>query len=168
MQIITLQKISALIFVVLIASFGLFFYIFAWTEPGSIPPGGNTFAPINISGTAQTKTGNLTVANLYLNPPPATEGDIFNVDDVIGANDLFLLGNAAETAPIYMAGSTVNIYNRSDAALILQDQRAGTNWNYIQWQNSLGVRDWILGRITGTGDFVLWNNGAGVVMNVQK
>jgi len=36
----------------------------AWTGPTSAPPGGNTSAPINISGTAQTKSGGFTAASL--------------------------------------------------------------------------------------------------------
>jgi hypothetical protein len=35
----------------------------AWTGPTSAPPGGNTSAPINISGTAQTKSGGFTAAS---------------------------------------------------------------------------------------------------------
>lgn len=34
--------------------------VFAWTEPSQNPPLGNTLAPLNVSGTAQTKTGELT------------------------------------------------------------------------------------------------------------
>ncbi|HAT68755.1 MAG TPA: hypothetical protein DCS20_04025 [Candidatus Yonathbacteria bacterium] len=34
-------------------------YVSAWTAPTATPPGGNTVAPLNTGGTAQTKTGNL-------------------------------------------------------------------------------------------------------------
>src|SRR3989338_4892847 len=34
--------------------------VFAWTEPSSAPPTGNVPAPLNVSGTAQTKVGELT------------------------------------------------------------------------------------------------------------
>ncbi len=33
-----------------------------WTEPGTTPPGGNVPAPLNVSATAQTKEGALTIA----------------------------------------------------------------------------------------------------------
>ncbi|MFA5871479.1 MAG: hypothetical protein WC858_02040 [Parcubacteria group bacterium] len=36
-------------------------FVRAWTEPASDPPGGNLGAPINTSGTAQTKAGNLNI-----------------------------------------------------------------------------------------------------------
>jgi hypothetical protein len=39
-------------------------HAFAWTGPTSAPPGGNTSAPINISGTAQTKSGGITAGSL--------------------------------------------------------------------------------------------------------
>ena len=38
--------------------------VYAWTGPTAAPPNNNTPAPINVSGTAQTKAGNLTVNNL--------------------------------------------------------------------------------------------------------
>src|SRR3989338_1636118 len=34
--------------------------VFAWTEPSSAPPTGNVPAPLNVSGTSQTKSGELT------------------------------------------------------------------------------------------------------------
>lgn len=37
------------------------FSVFAFTEPTVGPPGGNVAAPINVSGTAQTKTGGLNI-----------------------------------------------------------------------------------------------------------
>jgi len=36
-------------------------FVRAWTEPTSAPPGGNIGAPLNTSGVAQTKAGNLNV-----------------------------------------------------------------------------------------------------------
>ena len=36
--------------------------IWAWTEPGAVPPGGNVPAPINVGGVTQTKTGSLNIA----------------------------------------------------------------------------------------------------------
>lgn len=37
------------------------FSVFAFTEPALAPPGGNVAAPINVSGTAQTKAGKLNI-----------------------------------------------------------------------------------------------------------
>lgn len=44
-----------------VLSFGLS-YVYAWTAPTVAPTGGNVSAPVNTSGTAQTKTGNLGVS----------------------------------------------------------------------------------------------------------
>lgn len=38
--------------------------VYAWTEPSASPPGGNIAAPINVSSTAQTKTGWLGLGNI--------------------------------------------------------------------------------------------------------
>lgn len=48
----------------LVISFGLS-YVYAWTAPTATPPGGNVSAPINTSGTAQTKTGDFNVQGLF-------------------------------------------------------------------------------------------------------
>lgn len=53
-------KISAL---AIVLSLGIG-YALAWTAPTVTPPGGNVSAPINTSGTAQTKAGALTLSGL--------------------------------------------------------------------------------------------------------
>lgn len=55
-------KVSAL---ALALSFGLS-YVYAWTAPTQNPPAGNVSAPINTSGTAQTKAGALTVGGFNI------------------------------------------------------------------------------------------------------
>ena len=45
---------------VLLISLGIGLVFAAWQEPTASPPGGNVEAPINVSSTGQTKTGNLT------------------------------------------------------------------------------------------------------------
>jgi hypothetical protein len=63
-----ISKITSLIFGILVLCFAIGFYIYAaWNEPSANPPQGNVEAPLNVSGTAQTKIGNLTIPNLYLN-----------------------------------------------------------------------------------------------------
>jgi hypothetical protein len=49
----TLYSLSFLLF------FFLFLYVLAWQEPTQNPPGGNVFAPINVSDIAQGKLGSL-------------------------------------------------------------------------------------------------------------
>jgi len=54
-------KITALAFGVLVVSFAVGFYVFAWQEPTEAPPEGNVPTPINVSDTPQTKKGDLTI-----------------------------------------------------------------------------------------------------------
>ncbi len=90
------------------------FSVFAFTEPTQAPPGGNVTAPLNVSGTAQTKAGDLTVNNFFAKnfsvAPGVSEYNITNVNIVSGSNDLFIKGNSSETAPVYITGSDVKIY----------------------------------------------------------
>jgi trimeric autotransporter adhesin len=94
---------------ILLTLFTVFFFVRAWQEPTQTPPGQNAYAPINVGPTAQTKTGNLTLSNLYLNAT-ANEGNIQYLNQLIGYNDIFVKGNAAETAPVYLAGNQISVY----------------------------------------------------------
>lgn len=62
-NILNALKVSAL---AVVLSFGLS-YVYAWTAPSATPPTGNVSAPLNTGGDLQTKSGNLTVANLGAN-----------------------------------------------------------------------------------------------------
>lgn len=104
-------KAVGLIFGILVLLFVLGFYIFAWQEPSVSPPGGNVPSPLNVGSLAQTKTGDLTIKNLYLNPPGFTEGSIYKINGLIGNNDLILRGDAINSQPIYIEGSRVIINN---------------------------------------------------------
>lgn len=53
-----------LIALALVLSLGIS-YVSAWTAPTVTPPGGNVAAPINVSNTTQTKSGNLGASWLY-------------------------------------------------------------------------------------------------------
>jgi hypothetical protein len=94
---------------ILLTLFTVFFFVRAWQEPTQTPPSQNAYAPINVGPTAQTKTGNLTLPNLYLNAT-ANEGNIQYLNQLIGYNDIFVKGNAAETAPVYLAGNQISVY----------------------------------------------------------
>ena len=51
----------------------------AWVPPTSAPPGGNTAAPLNVSGVSQTKQGSLTIGGEYFS---LSGGDVlFAADD---------------------------------------------------------------------------------------
>ena len=91
----------------------LFFvsYLLAQTfqEPTLPPPQGNVEPPLTTSSQPQTKKGNLSLANLFLNAI-SSEGSIFNLDKLIGFNDLFLKSNQDENSPIYYGASEHKFY----------------------------------------------------------
>lgn len=64
--IITLRRIGPLTLALTIALLGNFAYS-AWSNPTVAPTGGNVPAPINVGGSSQVKSGNLTVNNLITN-----------------------------------------------------------------------------------------------------
>ena len=103
------QKFIPLTLGVLVMSVLIGYLVFAWIEPSQAPPGGNVLAPINMGPTAQIKTGNLTLPNLYLNAV-ANEGNIYAIDQLIGYNDLRLKGRSDEGAPIYYGASEHRFY----------------------------------------------------------
>jgi hypothetical protein len=167
---------------ILLTFFTFFFFVRAWQEPTQTPPGQNAYAPINIGPTAQTKTGNLTLPNLYLNAT-ANEGNIQYLNQLIGYNDIFVKGNAAETAPVYLAGNQISIYTsgterlRIDSsgnvgigttapqdqlhisgngslrrAISLENTTAGTRWR---------IQNFETGAVEGAGKFGINLYGAG-------
>lgn len=69
-NIIQLTKIAGL---AVILSLGLS-YVYAWTAPIQQPPAGNVAAPINTSGSDQTKTGILRVVDFVTNKITFTDG----------------------------------------------------------------------------------------------
>ncbi|MFH0859267.1 MAG: hypothetical protein ABH876_01690, partial [Patescibacteria group bacterium] len=107
-----LTQISSLLLGVCIMSLMIGYAVLAWTEPSLAPPGGNVPAPINIGSTSQTKSGNLTLQNLYLNAV-GSEGNIYNTNIIQGYNDLIIYSNSSKNLPIYLEGSKVIINNDS-------------------------------------------------------
>jgi len=87
-----------------------------WTPPPAAPPtcdpattpGCNT--PINVSSIDQTKTGNLTLQNLWLNAV-GNEGNIYRTNIIQGYNDLLLYSNSTKNLQIYLEGNPVVINN---------------------------------------------------------
>ena len=82
-------KTLALCVGVLVFSVSASYLIFAWTAPGSTPPGGNVAAPINTGSTAQTKAGSLhsnnrisASSNIY-----STGGSIYTSNGSIYTNN---------------------------------------------------------------------------------
>ncbi|MCD6114944.1 hypothetical protein J7J74_01495, partial [bacterium] len=115
-----MQKEKILIFLSFLTTFIFLvsFIAYAWQEPTANPPGGNVYAPVNVGPTSQTKSGNLTLKNLYLNAT-AAEGDIYKIDELVGYNDIFVKGNSSETAPVYLAGNKIYAYTNSQSRLFI-------------------------------------------------
>lgn len=122
-QIFSAIKVTTL---ALALSFGLS-YVYAWTAPVSQPPTGNVSAPLNTSGTAQTKSGNLTVGALSastLSAPThcigadcrttwpttaAAAGD--NLGNHIATEGIAMNNNLISNASAVYLNSTVGIFN---------------------------------------------------------
>jgi len=106
-------KLVSLTFSVLVVCFALGFYAYAaWTEPSVGPPGGNVDAPVNVGTDPQTKTGDLTINDIYLHGGVTAnpEGNIENINKLIGYNDIFIKGNSSETASVHIGGSEIYFY----------------------------------------------------------
>jgi len=57
-------------------------YVFGWGLPTAVPPGGDLPAPLDMSSTSQTKTGNLTIDSLlkvgrYISAPTGSTGSLY-------------------------------------------------------------------------------------------
>ena len=112
-----MKRIKSILFVIVILiGFSFADNVFGWTAPTAIPPNSNVPTPLNISGTAQTKTGVLTVGGFDLSGN-GDEGNISNLNIIKGYGDLFIWGDAAETAPIYLSGSKIEFYTGSTKRL---------------------------------------------------
>jgi hypothetical protein len=92
-------KIIPLCLGVLAISCLLSYVVLAWTEPIMSPPGGNVAPPLRLINGAASLTD-----------PTHSEGNLTEVNVVIGYNDLFLKGNSAETSPVYLAGNEIKMY----------------------------------------------------------
>ncbi len=57
-----------LFIITLFLLFTVNFFVFAWQEPTSNPPGGNVYAPVNVGPSDQFKTGRLGVYTSGIDP----------------------------------------------------------------------------------------------------
>ena len=165
----TKERYIIIISFICIFIFFAVFFAYAWQEPTTNPPGGNVYAPVNVGPTSQTKTGNLTLQNLYLNAT-ASEGNIYKINQLIGYNDIFVKGNSNETAPIYLAGNKIYAYTNSQPRLfidtngnigigttgpgatleiksandaILRLRQTGGGWSYVEFYNDSARTLWM-------------------------
>ena len=152
-----MPKEKILIFLLFLTTFIFLssLFVFAWQEPTTNPPGGNVYAPVNVGPTSQTKSGNLTLKNLYLNAT-AAEGDIYKIDELVGYNDIFVKGNSSETAPVYLAGNKIYAYTNSQSRLFID-----TNGNVGIGTTSPGAKLDVEGDIYWGGNNALLTSDQG-------
>jgi hypothetical protein len=82
-------------------------------EPGNFSIGNFTFPSTSYIGINEFKPSAPLQVNAVIRLGPssgAMEGNITNIDRLIGYNDIFILGNAAENVPVYLSGSNVSLY----------------------------------------------------------
>lgn len=74
------SKITAFLISTAILSFAFGYFIFAWTEPGNLPPDGNVSPPINVGSIEQVKSGKLGIVTSGIDPGYGlTVGDSSNL-----------------------------------------------------------------------------------------
>ena len=127
---------------------GLSFSIaLAWVDPTAAPPAGNAPAPINVSDTAQTKTGGLNIATTSGNVGIGTTGALSKLSVLITTTgDGIRLVGAAGVSPGFL------LYDTSARGALGLAEAAGA------WSSSAAVGDIVLRADTGK---LLLQNGAG-------
>jgi hypothetical protein len=111
-------KIVALVFGIIVICFAVAVYVSAWTEPSTAPPGSNVAAPLNTSGTGQSKAG-----GLILNTGGAANGLIVDQGDVG-------IGTATPSAKLDVVGN-IQVDATSDVCIDGGSclSTAGGGWN---------------------------------------
>jgi hypothetical protein len=88
-----------------------YFAIGDYVFPGNVAASGAIFGVVGIGETnPQSPLQVNAVIRLGPSTGAAQEGNITNIDRLIGNNDIFILGNPTETAPVYLSGSNVSLY----------------------------------------------------------
>lgn len=68
---------------------------------------------------------------------------------------------------LYPRAGPPTIASSQNQSLIIKDNRAGTNWNYIEWQFNDASRDWLMGRQHATGNFAFYRETLGEVLTID-
>lgn len=148
----SLSKTIALSLGVLVMSLLVSFIVLAWTGPSSPPPEGNVPAPLDSRS-----------SDLDLSGATWTERNIRNINILSGYNDLFLRGDASETAPVYIAGSELKFYTGG-----IERMEIGSSGNVVIG-NGLSASSITLGGVKrttwpsgGVGDITAVSAGTGL------
>lgn len=166
---------STLIILILTVSLFGGYFVFAWTEPTASPPGGNVSTPLNVSSTAQEKSGNLTFTAFY-----DYNNNSYFVDPS-GPVSALLAGNVGigttSTSNTKLAITTLNTgtgtlafnYGGIDTGKITYNQQADTMTFYTNGDNPRMTidRDGVVGVGTTAGNsrltIISKNTGAGTL-----
>ena len=129
-NILNIAKVSLL---AIVLSFGLS-YVYAWTAPTATPPTGNVSAPLNTSGTTQTKIGGLTLGALYNGANGGISGAVNPVRLIVNSSST----PSALTLGYYSAGYGLDLWvgtsglapvyfdNRNEDAIIFRRKTYST------------------------------------------
>jgi len=135
------SKAIALCLGVFVMSLALSYLVIAWSDPAGAPPTGNIFAPINTSGTTQTKSGGLNIgSNVGIG---TTEPNSFGGVTGVGGLNLHIVGKADNATRIGISGGNEAELHLIDSDYTTQDDRiwrimsndgkltfAQPTWNY--------------------------------------
>jgi len=120
-------KIVTLAFGILVISFLIVFYVFAWQEPAETPPEGNVPTPINVSDVAQIKEGDLTIgiAEIQGDGSMSPELNADKLDDYHAA-DLLAGWGYTECQGICTQSETIS---------------CPTGWTRVAWSEGIGCEE---------------------------
>src|SRR3989344_4868536 len=102
-------------------------YVFAWSPPDSLPPTGNVGAPLNVSSTAQTKSG-----GLILNTGGSTNGLIVDQGNV-GIRD-------SSPASLFTVGSG-DLFQVNSVGNLIRVNNIAYSWPSVQGASSTYLRN---------------------------
>jgi hypothetical protein len=141
-------KIISLSFAVIVMLFVTAFYIFAWTEPTTTPPGGNVAVPINTSSDSQYKTGKLGAS---------TTGVDANYGLTIGSNGIKVTGNSYFEGNVTVASGNDIVF----AGELMPDGATCANNQILQ---KIGADNWDCVNMPSGGTL----SGSGTINYISK
>ncbi len=143
---------------------------FSWVGPLSSPPDNNTPAPINVSGTSQTKTGALWGDGGFFTQAGGYFAGVVGIGDATpdGGLKLDVEGNVG--AKKYCDENGNNCFNAVNAAALLGDKTIVTDSGYITttastYSKQITISQESVVAVYGDTAFRLSSNGGGLTQN---